>query len=875
MSEQPPSTYQPSEIEDRWYRFWEDGGLFRADASSDRPPWSLVIPPPNVTGSLHMGHAFGHTHMDLYARRARLQGMETLFLPGTDHAGIATQNVVERELTKAGTDRATLGREVFIERVWEWKAQSGGRITEQIRKLGLMCDWERERFTMDEGLSQAVRTVFVRWYEDGLIYRGHRIINWCPFHETALSDIEVEHDDVAGEIVTFSYAFRDGTGKIEVATTRIETMLGDSGVAVHPTDERYSAAVGKELVHPFYPDRTMRVVADEAVDPEFGTGAVKITPAHDPTDFEIGQRTGLDQINIFDSRATVTGIGGPFEGMDRYAARKAVLEALEEQGHVIEVERPYVHAVGHCYRCETEIEPWLSEQWFVKMEPLAGPAIDAVADGRVGIEPKRFEKAYLDWMAGVRDWCISRQIWWGHRIPVWYCEGCGETVVSLDDPEACPECGSGSLRQDPDVLDTWFSSQLWPFSTLGWPERTPDLAKFYPTSLMITGYEILYLWVARMIFSGLYFMDEIPFRQVLIHGIVRDKTGKKMSKSLGNVIDPLDLIDRFGADALRFSLASSATSGNDVSFSEDRIEGARNFANKLWNASRFVLMSLGDRRPDLPEPGGMDLSDRWILSRLDSTLAAFDRQLDDHNLAEAMRTLHRFIWTEFCDWYIELAKMRLAGPEPDAVGGVLVHVLRSILVALHPVMPFITEDLWSRLCPGAGSIMTATWPAPGGREDRAAEATIERFQDLVVALRRAKIEREIPQGKRVPAYIAAHAHAAEVEAVIPAIRSLARLEPVSIVDSLPVEGTLVRTVTTAGIEAALDLGAVIDPAEEKRRLDKRIADMTSEIDRAERKLGNESFVAKAPAAVVAKERAKLEEYRAALAKLTSQLDGSN
>jgi valyl-tRNA synthetase len=872
VTEPLPTAYSPADIEDRWYRTWEDEGFFHPDAASDKEPWSLVIPPPNVTGILHMGHAFGHTQMDLFARRARMQGKASLFLPGTDHAGIATQNVVERELAKEGTDRHKVGREAFVERVWEWRNQYGGRITQQIRRLGLMCDWQRERFTMDESLARAVRTVFVRWFDDGLIYRGNRIINWCPFHETALSDIEVEHEDVAGEMITFRYDFADGSGGISVATTRVETMLGDTGVAVHPDDERHRGAIGKQLVHPFFPDRELPVVADDQVDPEFGTGAVKVTPAHDPNDFDIGERTGLAQINIFDSKAVVNSEGGPFAGLDRYEARRAVFEALQERGVIEKAERPYVHPVGHCYRCNTEVEPWLSEQWFVSMEPLAGPAMDVVRDGRVKIVPKRFEKAYLDWMANVRDWCISRQIWWGHRIPVWYCDACDEVFAALEDPTSCRKCGSGDLRQDPDVLDTWFSSQLWPFSTLGWPDETPDLAKFYPTALMVTGYEILYLWVARMIFSALYFTKEVPFRDVLIHGIVRDKSGKKLSKSLGNVIDPLDLIDRFGADALRFSLASLATSGNDVNFSEDRIEGARNFVNKLWNASRFVLLSLGDERPELADRAELDVVDRWILSRLDSTLVEFNRQLDAFNLAEAMRTLHRFVWSEYCDWYIELAKLRLDGESANDVKAVLAHVLDQILRALHPISPFVTEELWQKLRPEAGSIMNASTPNGVGTRDQAAEELVGRFQDLVTGLRRAKVDHDVPQGRKLPALIAPHSFGDEIDTMKDAIVALARLDGFELVDALPGKGAFARSVTTAGIEAALDLGDVIDVGAERERLGKRLADLDGEIERANKKLANESFVAKAPAEVVEGERRKLAGYEEARTKLRRQLD---
>jgi valyl-tRNA synthetase len=864
--------YEPKEIEGRWYTHWEDQGYFHDEPDDSAEPFCLVIPPPNVTGALHMGHAFGHTQMDLFTRRARMQGKRALWLPGTDHAGIATQNVVERELAKEGKTRHDLGREGFVERIWAWKEEYGNRINDQMRKLGNSCDWSRERFTMDEGLSRAVRTTFVRWYDDGLIYRGNRIINWCPRCTTALSDIEVEHEDVAGEIITFRYDLADGSGSIKVATTRIETMLGDTGIAVHPDDERYADLVGKNVTHPFFPERSVPIVADEAVDMEFGTGAVKATPAHDPTDFEIGDRQGLEFINIFDKEAHVNELGGRFAGLDRYEARRAVYEALDEMGLVEKTERPYVHAVGHCYRCHTEIEPWLSEQWFVNMKPLAEPAIAAVRDGRIRITPERFAKSYFDWMENIRDWCISRQIWWGHRIPVWYCDDCGEQFAALEDPTECKKCGAGTLRQDEDVLDTWFSSQLFPFSTLGWPDQTEDLAYFYPTTLMVTGYEILYLWVARMIFSGLYLMEEVPFRDVLIHGIVRDAHGKKMSKSLGNVINPLDLIDRFGADALRFALASLATSGNDVNFADDRIEGSRNFANKLWNASRFVLMMVGDSRSELPSKEDLSVPDRWILSRLDGTIARYEEELGSYNLAQAMRILHQFIWTEYCDWYIELAKLEMDGERKEAVGGVLVHVLDTILRLLHPVMPFITEELWHELRPGPGSVMFEAWPTPGTHSDAAAEAQMERFQDLVAALRRLKVDHGMPQGQRIPVSIVRGPLQGELEEMEAALLASARLESIDFVSELPSSAGTARVITPAGIECAVELGSLVDLDVEKKRLETKLEEEKAEIRRAEGKLGNESFVAKAPPAVVEKERSKLEEHRVALAKVQAQLD---
>ena len=871
MSQELSTAYQPAAIEKRWYETWEKEGLFRATVNPEKKPYTIVIPPPNVTGVLHMGHAFEHTLQDAFIRRARMQGYEALWLPGTDHAGIATQNVVERELAKEGLDRFKVGREKFVERVWQFKEQYGGQIVEQMKRLGNSCDWERERFTMDEGLSRAVRAVFVRWYDDGLIYRGNRIINWCPRCMTALSDVEVEHEDVAGEIITFRYSLADGDGHISVATTRVETMLGDTGIAVHPEDERYKGLVGKKVVHPFFPDREIPIVADDAVDPEFGTGAVKVTPAHDPTDFEIGERHDLEKINILDERAHLTEAAGPFAGLDRYAARGKVFEELKKLGAVEKRESPYVHPVGHCYRCGTEVEPWLSEQWFVKMKPLAEPAIAAVKDGSIRMGPERFVKSYVDWMENIRDWCISRQIWWGHRIPVWYCDDSEHVFASEEDPDGCRECGSERITQDQDVLDTWFSSQLWPFSTLGWPDRTADLEYFYPTTLMAPGYEILYLWVARMITSGLYFMKDVPFREVAIHGIVRDFEGKKMSKSLGNVIDPLDMIDRYGADALRFALAFSAVPGNDSNASEDRIEGARNFANKLWNAARFVLMSVGADRPALPEPERLSLEDRWILSRLDTTIEEMERGLQEYNWAESLKALHRFVWSEFCDWYIELSKLRLGGEDQSNVAGVLVHVLDRILRLLHPVMPFVTEELFSRVRPDAGSIMRAAWPESESRHDHNAEAGIARFQDVVTGIRRLRTDHGIDPGKRINVTISAGSFADEIGSLKEPLLALARLAEAEIVSRAEATQGEVTTITPQGIEVTVRLGDVIDPEVERARLTKALAELDQDIARAEAKLSNDDFVSKAPAAVVEKERRKLDEARTTREKLEAQL----
>jgi valyl-tRNA synthetase len=871
MSQDLPKAYDPTGIESRWYERWEGEGLFRARPNPERKPFSIVIPPPNVTGALHIGHALNNTLQDAFIRRARMKGFETLWVPGTDHAGIATQNVVERELAREGLDRHKLGREHFVERVWAWRRKYGGQILQQMRRLGNSCDWERERFTMDEGLSRAVRTVFVRWFDDGFIYRGLRIINWCPRCSTALSDIEVKHSDVAGELVTFRYQLADGSGSVPVATTRVETMLGDTGIAVNPRDERYAGIVGRSATHPFIEGRTLPVVTDEAVDPEFGTGAVKVTPAHDPTDFEIGERHGLEKVNILDGDARTNANAASFAGLDRYDARRAVLAALEELGLVDDVQRPYVHPVGHCDRCGTEIEPWLSEQWFLRMAPLAGPAIEAVRDGRIRIEPPRFRKSYEDWLLNIRDWCISRQLWWGHRIPVWYCDDCGETFAAMEDPSACRSCGSANLRQDPDVLDTWFSSQLWPFSTLGWPDDSDDLAYFYPTSLMVTAYEILYLWVARMVISGLYFMGDVPFREVLIHGIVRDFEGKKMSKSLGNVVDPLSMIDRYGADALRFSVAFVAVPGHDTNVSEERIEGARNFANKLWNASRFVLMSSGDERASVSDQS-LRLEDRWILSRLDHAIEEVETQLRDFNWSEALRGLHRFAWSEYCDWYIELAKLRLDGDDGAAARAVLISVLDHILRLLHPVMPFITEELWSRLRPEGGSIMAAQWPRTKGRRDGESEASMERFIELVRALRSLRADHNIPPTTRMPVSVAAGRHAPELAAMERGLVSLARLSSVELVDALPSAPGEARAITPGGIEASVSLGSVVDLDAERVRLGKKIEELRAEEARAGRKLGNPDFTSKAPAAVVTKERARLAEARAARRKLEAQRD---
>ncbi|HEX2771270.1 MAG TPA: valine--tRNA ligase, partial [Micromonosporaceae bacterium] len=741
-----PAQYQPGAVEQRRYEGWVAAGYFRASAESDKPPFSIVIPPPNVTGSLHMGHAFEHTLMDALTRRRRMQGFEALWLPGMDHAGIATQNLVERQLASEGLSRHDLGREKFVERVWQWKAESGGAILGQMRRLGDSVDWDRERFTMDEGLSRAVQTIFKRLFDDGLIYQAERIINWCPRCLTALSDIEVEHSDDEGELISIRYS-----DDVVVATTRAETMLGDTAVAVHPDDERYRHLVGTEIELPLT-GRRIPIVADEHVDPSFGTGMVKVTPAHDPNDFEIGQRHGLPSLAILDERGVITA-HGPFQGLDRYEARPAIVAALREQGRIVAEKRPYVHAVGHCSRCNTTVEPRLSLQWFVNTGPLAKAAGDAVRDGRVRIEPPELAKRYFAWVDNMHDWCISRQLWWGHRIPVWY--GPNGEVVCVG-PDEQPPAGDG-WRQDDDVLDTWFSSALWPFSTLGWPEQTPDLARFYPTSVLVTGYDILFFWVARMMMFGLYAVDgRQPFDVVALHGMVRDQHGKKMSKSFGNVVDPLDWIGRFGADATRFTLARGANPGQDVPVSEEWVQGSRNFCNKLWNATRFALLNGAHVDGELPGQAELSTVDRWILSRLQGVAAEVDEQFEAYEFAKVCDALYHFAWDEVFDWYIELSKPVLAagGEAAEVTRRVLGHVLDQLLRLLHPVIPFVTDELWTALTRGE-SVMIASWPvAVPAYADEAAEAEIATLQRVVTEIRRFRSDQGLRPAQRVAARLA-------------------------------------------------------------------------------------------------------------------------
>ncbi|MET7758809.1 valine--tRNA ligase [Streptomyces sp. NPDC005389] len=852
-----PTTYAPAEVEGPLYERWVERGYFEADAKSDKPAYTIVIPPPNVTGSLHLGHAFEHTLIDALTRRKRMQGFETLWQPGMDHAGIATQNVVERELAKEGKSRHDLGREAFVERVWEWKAESGGQIAGQMRRLGEGLAWSRDRFTMDEGLSRAVQTVFKKMFDDGLIYRAERIINWCPRCLTAISDIEVDYQDDDGELVSMKYG--EGEDTIVVATTRAETMLGDTAVAVHPDDERYAHLIGKQIKLPLT-DRTIPVVADTHVDPEFGTGAVKVTPAHDPNDFAIGQRHDLESIEVLDERGVIT-VHGPFQGLDRFEARSAIVAALRADGRIVAEKRPYVHSVGHCSRCKTTLEPRLSLQWWVKVETLAKAAGDAVRDGRVDIHPADMSQRYFDWVDNLNDWCISRQLWWGHRIPVWHGPN-GELVCVGPDDEA--PTGEG-WTQDTDVLDTWFSSGLWPFSTLGWPEQTPDLEKFYPNSVLVTGYDLMFFWVARMMMFGLYAMDgQPPFRTIAFHGMVRDEFGKKMSKSFGNTVNPLDWMDKYGSDALRFTLAKGANPGVDVPIGEDWVQASRNFANKIWNATRFAMMNGATIEGPLPDASEMSATDRWILSRLNETVAQADAYYEDFQFAKLADTLYHFAWDEVFAWYVELSKTTFfAGGEGAKVSGrVLGEVLDVMLRLLHPIVPFVTDTLWTTLT-GGESLVVADWPKDSGFRDKAAEQEIELVQRVVTEVRRFRKEQGLQDAQKVPARLTVEG--TPLVAHESAIRQILRLQPegegFAATASLPV----------AGATVALDLSGTIDVAAERKRLAKDLAAAEKEKAQANGKLGNEAFLAKAPDNVVDKIRGRLAKADEDIARIEAQL----
>ncbi|PXY27502.1 valine--tRNA ligase [Prauserella muralis] len=862
-----PNAWNPADEEPALYQRWVDAGYFTADAASDKPPFTVVLPPPNVTGSLHMGHALDHTLMDALTRRRRMQGYEVLWLPGMDHAGIATQNVVERELANEGLSRHDLGRECFVERVWEWKAEYGGRILGQMRRLGDGVDWSRERFTMDEGLSRAVQTMFKRLYDDGLIYRAERIINWCPRCHTALSDIEVDHSDDEGELVSIRYGDGDGAAVV-VATTRAETMLGDTAVAVHPDDERYAHLVGTEVELPLT-GRRIPIVADRHVDPEFGTGAVKVTPAHDPNDFEIGRRHNLPMPSIMDERAVITA-PGPFEGMDRFEARPAVVAALREQGRIVAEKRPYVHAVGHCSRCDTVVEPRLSLQWWVKVEPLARAAGDAVRDGRTTIHPPELAKRYFEWVDNMHDWTISRQLWWGHRIPVWYGPN-GEVVCVGPDEE--PPSGEGWTR-DPDVLDTWFSSGLWPFSTMGWPDETADLAKFYPTSVLVTGYDILFFWVARMMMFGVYARGGVqPFDHVFLHGLIRDASGKKMSKSRGNAIDPLDWMDRFGADAMRFTLARGANPGADMALAEEWAAGSRNFCTKLWNAARFAMSNGATVHRPLPPAAELTESDRWILGRLGAVVSEVDELLEDFQFAKATNLLYHFTWDELCDWYLELAKVQLAGEHAENTRAVLGHALDTVLRLLHPFIPFITERLWTTLTGSGGeSLVVAQWP--GGvvtlpEADPVADGRIADVQKLVTEIRRFRSDQGLKPGQRVATRLGG-AGFSPLAGHEDAVRALARLSEPG--DAFSATASLEVALGSGTVTVEVDTSGTIDVAAERKRLQKDLAVAEKELKQTEAKLGNEGFLAKAPADVVDKIRVRRDTAAADIERITARLD---
>ena len=857
-------TYEPSGIESRWYSLWEETGSFRPEVHPEGEPFTIVIPPPNVTGVLHMGHALDMSIQDAIIRRKRMQGYAALWVPGMDHAGIATQNVVERELATEGLTRHDLGRDKFEQQVWAWKDRSGGRITNQIRTMGFSTDWSRERFTLDDGLSRAVRDVFVTLYEQGLIYRGNRIINWCPRCHTAISEIEVEYEDEAGELVYVEYPFVDGGGGVVVATTRAETMLGDTGVAVHPDDSRYSDAIGRMVRLPLV-GREIPVVGDDRVDPDFGTGAVKVTPAHDPLDFDIGETHALEPVVVINTEAVITKAGGRFAGMDRYEAREMIRHSLKKEGFLVKVE-DYHHSVGHCSRCGTVVEPMLSLQWFVKVAPLVVPAIAAVRDGSTRFIPQRWENNYFHWMENLRDWCVSRQLWWGHRIPAWYCLDCEEVVVTREDPDSCPSCG-GDVRAEEDVLDTWFSSALWPFSTLGWPDGTPDLDKFYPTDVLVTGYDIIYFWVARMMKMGLHFLDEPPFGDIVIHGLIRTPDGRKMSKSAGNALDPLEMVDRYGADSLRLALLQSAAPGHDIPFDEDWIDAARRFGNKLWNAVRFVIehndvtnIPAEGGYPDDPGP-----EDAWVLARFTEVAAEYDRLSDEYRYSDAIGALYNFAWSEVFDWYLEMAKTSLKDEARSAMTRATLGVtMRDLLKLFHPIIPFLTEELWSEL--GDGSLLiTAPWPDPPAVT---APEAFDELRELVVGIRRFRSDHRLSPREPLtvilddPGGIAAPWWRAQLE-------SLATTTVSS--EEIPTATAGFAWLTAGDVQGFIPLAGVIDAAAERPRLEKAIEDAQGLLDKSLKKLANTGFVGNAPAEVVAKEHERVAGLESKLAKLNAQL----
>ncbi len=885
MGKELPKIYEPQEVEGRIYRAWEESGCFRGRRDPKKKPFTIVMPPPNVTGQLHMGHAMDSTLQDILIRFKRMQGYAALWVPGSDHAGIATQVKVEEELRKnEGLSRYDLGREKFLERVWDWKAKYGARIVKQQKKLGSSCDWERSRFTMDEGLSRAVRHVFVSLYEKDLIYKGSRIINWCPHCVTALSDVEVEYQDKPGSLWHIRYPIQGEQGRyVIVATTRPETMLGDTGVAVNPADGRYADIVGKKCVLPLV-GREMPIVADEYVDMAFGTGCVKMTPAHDPNDFEVGLRRNLETIRVLDDHGKVVEGYGKYSGMDRYEARKAIVADLEEQGYLVKVE-PHQHNVGTCSRCHSDVEPLISAQWFVKMEPLAREALRVVREGETKFVPDRFSKTYINWMENVRDWCISRQLWWGHRIPAWTCEECGKLTVSETDPAECCHCGSARIRQEDDVLDTWFSSALWPFSTLGWPENTEDLQYFYPTDVLVTGYDIIFFWVARMIFSACEHTGRPPFHTVFIHGLIRDDKGRKMSKSLGNGIDPLEIAEKYGADALRFNLVTGNSPGNDMRFYTERCEAMRNFANKIWNASRFLMMNLTIDKCALPAK--LELEDKWILSRLNRAVSEITENMDRYELGVAAQKIYDFIWDDYCDWYIELTKTRLQGEDGDSkvrAQQVLCHVLIQMLKLLHPFMPFITEEIWQALPHGeeageGGFLMLQDWPKASPEMDfPAEEKAMELIMDAIRAVRTRRSEMNVPPSKKARLTVATMEQETFTLGV-PFLKKLAYASQVEVVpfaqartDADAAQAGQVTIVTHAA-QLSIPLGELVDLEKERARVEKELKKNTAELDKLNAKLRNPGFVNKAPEHVVAAERERAVNLTALVDKLTEQLKG--
>ena len=867
-----PNVYEPQQVESSIYEMWMENDCFKATPDPDKKPYSIVMPPPNVTGQLHMGHALDATLQDILTRYKRMQGYSALWLPGTDHAGIATQIKVEEELrVKEGKTRYDLGREKFLERVWAWKEKYGSRIVEQQRKLGVSCDWSRSRFTMDEGCSRAVREAFCEMYDKGLIYKGSRIINWCPHCLTALSDAEVEYVDKPGHLWYIRYPLSDGSGDIVVATTRPETMMGDTGVAVNPNDEKFQHLIGKTCILPIM-NREIPIVGDEYCEIGFGTGAVKMTPAHDPNDFEVGLRHNLDVIRVIADNGTINENGGKYNGMDRYECRKALVKDLEEQGYLVKTE-PYSHNVGTCYRCHNDVEPLISAQWFVKMKPLAEEAIRVVKDGTIKFVPERFSKTYLNWMENVRDWCISRQLWWGHQIPAWTCADCGHITVSREDACKCEKCGSTRIERDPDVLDTWFSSALWPFETLGWPEKTADLDYFYPTDVLVTGYDIIFFWVARMIFSGCEHTGKAPFHTVLIHGLVRDDKGRKMSKSLGNGIDPLEMIDKYGCDALRMNMITSNSPGNDMRFYVERCEAMRNFANKLWNASRYVLMNLGeDFKPQLPTE--LEIADKWVLSKLNTLIAEVTDNMERYELGIAVQKIYDFIWDTYCDWYIELTKARLYSEDAqrkDTALQVLVYVLDQVLRLLHPFMPFITEEIWQSLPERESALIVAKWPeAREALSFKTEEAHMESVMNAIRAIRNRRAEMNVPPSKKATLYVLTSNPQVFTEGE-GFIQRLAYADKVELLEKEPENLNGLVTCATADAKLYIPMGQLVDIAKEQERISKELDKARKNLASLNGKLSNENFTSRAPEAVVNAEREKAKKAADLIAALEESL----